>query len=110
MCGPFYFSNEKSFVEVEIIFFRSKKIGGKTQGGVSHDDARTVSLPFTLKSISRKKKSYGNSNISPCKNITFKKRKKTSTRNQNPSRFWYKLISSFNKSQNIIFQKSPISK
>jgi hypothetical protein len=31
----------------------------------------TVALPFTLKSILRQKKNYGNSNISPCKNITF---------------------------------------
>jgi len=28
---------------------------------------------FTLKSILRRKKNYGNSNISPCKNIIFKK-------------------------------------
>ncbi len=28
----------------------------------------TVGLPFTLKSIWRQKKNYGNSNISPCKN------------------------------------------
>jgi hypothetical protein len=27
-----------------------------------------VTLPFTLKSILRQKKSYGNPNISPCKN------------------------------------------
>jgi hypothetical protein len=27
---------------------------------------------FTFKSILRQKKNYGNSNISPCKNITFK--------------------------------------
>jgi hypothetical protein len=33
----------------------------------------TVTLPYTLKSILRKKKKYGNSNISPCKNILFKK-------------------------------------
>jgi hypothetical protein len=35
----------------------------------------TVALPFTLKSILRrqKKKNYENSNILPCKNITFKK-------------------------------------
>jgi hypothetical protein len=33
--------------------------------GVCH----TVALPFTLKSILRQKKNYGNSNISPCKNI-----------------------------------------
>jgi len=29
----------------------------------------TMALPFTSKSILRKKKNYGNSNISPCKNI-----------------------------------------
>jgi hypothetical protein len=35
-----------------------------------------VVLPFTLKlSILRQKKSYGNSNISPCKNIIFKQKK-----------------------------------
>jgi hypothetical protein len=34
--------------------------------GVCH----TVALPpFTLKTILRQKKNYGNSNISPCKNI-----------------------------------------
>jgi hypothetical protein len=37
--------------------------------GVCH----TVALSFTLKSILRRKKSYGNSNISPCKNIIFTK-------------------------------------
>ncbi len=38
--------------------------------GVCH----TVALPFALRSILRqKKKNYGNSNISPCKNIIFKK-------------------------------------
>jgi hypothetical protein len=35
--------------------------------GASH----IVALPFTLKSISRQKKNYGNSNISPYKNIIF---------------------------------------
>jgi hypothetical protein len=34
----------------------------------------TGALPFTLKSIFRQKKNYGNSNISPCKNIIFKKK------------------------------------
>jgi hypothetical protein len=33
----------------------------------------TVALPFTLKRILRQKENYGNSNISPCKNIIFKK-------------------------------------
>ncbi len=45
---------------------------------------QTVALPFTLKSILRQKTNYGNSNISPCKNIILKK--KSSKRNQNPSR------------------------
>jgi len=37
-----------------------------------------------FKSILKKKKNYGNSNISPCENIIFRK---SSTRNQNPSRY-----------------------
>jgi hypothetical protein len=41
------------------------------QGGVSDN----VALPFTLKSILRqRKRNYENSNISPCKNIIFKKK------------------------------------
>jgi len=32
-----------------------------------------MALPYTLKSILRQKKDYGNSNFSPCKNIIFKK-------------------------------------
>jgi hypothetical protein len=39
----------------------------KLEQGVCH----TVALPFTLKGIVRQKKSYENSNISPCKNIIF---------------------------------------
>jgi hypothetical protein len=46
--------------------------------GVCH----TMALPFTLKSILRQKKNYGNSNISPCKKI-----KKSSKRNQNRSKY-----------------------
>jgi hypothetical protein len=38
---------------------------------------------YILKVFLRQKKNYGNSNISPCKNIIFKK---SSKRNQNPSR------------------------
>jgi hypothetical protein len=42
----------------------------QVQQGVCH----TMALPFTLKSIIlRQKTNYGNSNISPCKNIIFKK-------------------------------------
>jgi len=44
-----------------------------------------VALSFTLKSILRQKKNYGYSNISPCKHIIFKK---SSKRNQNPSRYY----------------------
>ncbi len=41
----------------------------KIKQGVCH----TVALPFTLKNILRQKKNDGNSNISPCKNMIFKK-------------------------------------
>jgi len=56
-----------------------------------------VALPFTLKRILRQKKNYGNSNISPCKNIIFKK---SSKRNQNPSR-------DYNSITNLKFQHKP---
>jgi hypothetical protein len=52
----------------------------------------------------RAKKNNGNSNISPCKNIVFKK---SSKRNQNPSRYYNSITNlNFNSSQNIIFKKS----
>jgi hypothetical protein len=47
-----------------------------------------MALPFTLKCILRQKKNYENSNISPCKNIIFKKSPK---RNQNLSRYYKSL-------------------
>jgi hypothetical protein len=53
-------------------------------------------LPFTLKSILRKKKNYENSDISPCKNIIFKK--KSSERN--PKSF--KIL--YNSGTNLKFQ------
>jgi hypothetical protein len=37
----------------------------RTKQGV----CRTMALRFTLKSILRQTKNYGNSNISPCKNL-----------------------------------------
>ncbi len=49
--------------------------------GVCHIGA----LPFTLKRILRQKKNYGNSNISPCKNIILRK---YFIINQNPSRYY----------------------
>jgi hypothetical protein len=56
-----------------------------------------VALPFTLKSELRQKKNYGNSNISPCKNIIFKN---SSKRNQNPSKY-------YNSKPNLKFQHKP---
>jgi hypothetical protein len=57
-----------------------------------------VTLPFTLKSILREKKSYGNSNISPCKKYNLPK--KSSKRNQNPSRY-------YNSITNLKFRHKP---
>ncbi len=62
--------------------------------GVYH----TVALPFTLKCILRQKKNFGNSNISPCKNLIFKKSFK---RNQNPSRYYNSILT------NLPFQHKP---
>ncbi len=54
---------------------------------------------YIKKSILRQKKNYGNSNISPCKNISiFKKSSKT---NQNPSRYYNSIIT------NLKFQHKP---
>jgi hypothetical protein len=44
-----------------------------------------VALPFALKSILRQNQNYENSNISTCKNRIFKK---SSKRNQTPSRYY----------------------
>jgi hypothetical protein len=65
----------------------------------------TMALPFALKKILKQKKNYGNSKISPCKNIVFKKNplKETELLQDITT---LSLISSFNISQNIIFQKS----
>jgi hypothetical protein len=57
-----------------------------------------VALPFTLKSILWQKKNYENSNVSPSKNIIFKKSAK---RNQNPSRYYNSIIT------NLKFQHQP---
>jgi hypothetical protein len=56
-----------------------------------------VALPFTLKRILRQKKGCGKSNISPCKNMIFKK---SSKRNQNPSRYYHSRT-------NFKFQHKP---
>jgi len=57
-----------------------------------------ATLPFTLKIILKaKKKTYGNSNISPCKNIISERSFK---RNQNPSRYYNSMV-------NVKFQHKP---
>jgi hypothetical protein len=99
--GTKLFSDESSFLDVEenmhhpvgtwkirsgsctVLYFGTLKpsshryvkgVGGcclvleKTMG-----ECHTVTLPFTLKSISMQKNNYGNSNISLCKNIILKK-------------------------------------
>jgi hypothetical protein len=69
-------------VESEKIKVKSPEImqsGEKKKRRMCH----TLALPFTLKGILRQKKNYGSSNISPCKTKIFKK---SSKRNQNPSR------------------------
>jgi hypothetical protein len=55
------------------------------QGGVSH----CVTLPFAWISILRQNKNYENSNISPCKNIIFKK---SSKRNKNNLSKYYNSV------------------
>ncbi len=57
----------------------------------------TVAFPFTLKSILRQKKNYGNSNISPCKNIIFK-----TSSNRHWNRWRY-----YNSITNLKFQHKP---
>jgi hypothetical protein len=58
----------------------------------------TVALAIYIKKVSLgKKKNYENSNISPCKNIIFKKSLK---KIQNPSRY-------YNSITNLEFQHKP---
>jgi tRNA/tmRNA/rRNA uracil-C5-methylase (TrmA/RlmC/RlmD family) len=70
----------------------------KTPKQTKQGVCRTVALPFTLKSTLRQKKNYENSNISPCKNITYKKSSKK--RNQNRSRY-------YNSITNLKLQHKP---
>jgi len=60
-----------------------------------------VALPFTLNNILKKKKNYGNSNISPCKNIIFRKSPIKETKILQDI-ITLSLIPSFNTSINII--------
>jgi hypothetical protein len=64
-----------------------------------------MAFPFTSKSILRQKKNYGNLNISPCKKANLQKTPLKETKILQDI-ITLKLISGFNTSQNIIFQKS----
>jgi hypothetical protein len=76
-----------------------KFITGENKGVCHH----IVALPFTLKRVLRQmKKNYGNSNISPCKNIP-NLQKNSSKRNQNPSTY-------HNSITNLKFQHKPKKK
>jgi hypothetical protein len=70
--------------------------------GVCH----IVASSFTLKSTLRQKNNYGNSNISPCKNIPNLQKILWKKPKSFKILYFYNLISSFNTSQNIISQKS----
>jgi hypothetical protein len=66
-----------------------------TSRGVSHCG---LAIYMGKSMLRQKKKNYGNSNISPCKNIMFKK---SSKKNQNPSRYYYNSVT------NLKFQHKP---
>jgi hypothetical protein len=70
----------KKNTSVMLLKLRALAHSNFKQGG-----CHIVALPFTLKRILKQKKNYENSNISPCKNIIFKK---SSKRNQNPSIYY----------------------
>jgi hypothetical protein len=66
----------KTYVIMNSSIHKSQGIGEREgffvflkKQGVCH----IVALSFTLKCSLRQKKNYGNANISPCKNIIFKK-------------------------------------
>jgi len=50
----------------------TKGLGWAIHGNVKQGVCHIVALPFRLKIISRQKKNYGNSKISPCKKLIFK--------------------------------------
>jgi len=69
-----------------------------------------MALPFTLKKsiLRQKKKNYGNSNISPCKNIIFFKKNPLKETKKHPSRYYNSIITKSQVStqaKNTIFQK-----
>jgi hypothetical protein len=67
-------------MSTNLIIFGEKFNTIWTSQGVHH----TMALPFTLKSILKQKKNFGNLNISPCKSLIFLK---SSKKKQNPSRY-----------------------
>jgi len=84
--------NKKVQESTALIVFHPEN--GVSKQGVRH----TVTSPFTLKSICRQKKNYGNSNISPCKSLIFKKSSK-----KNQKIFQY----NYNSGANLKYQHKP---
>jgi hypothetical protein len=72
--------------------------------GVSH-----CGLAIYILKYLKGKEELWNSNISPCKNIMFKK---SSQRNQNPSRYYYNSITNlkFQHKPKYHFSKNPLVK
>ncbi len=78
--GEFFFARNLRQCRHLVIFAKKKKTNNtvllqprnqeKRKQGVCH--TVHTALPFVFKSILRQKKNYGDSNISPCKNIIFK--------------------------------------
>jgi hypothetical protein len=78
--------------------FKNPKWSSKAAATTTTRDASHCGLAIYIKKyLKEKKKNYGNSNISPCKNIIFKNSSKT---NQNPSRY-------FNSITDLKFQHKP---
>jgi hypothetical protein len=82
--NPHHHLSLSLYLSLSYLNFKNSKL----KQGVCHN----VALPFTLKSILRQKKNYGNSNISPCKIIIFKKPSKRKQKS-------FKILQLYNKSQ-----------
>ncbi len=69
----------------------------------------TMAFPFTLENILKQKKNYGNSSISLCKNIIFRKNPLNETKILQDITT-LSLFPSFNTSKNIVFKQSSYIK
>jgi hypothetical protein len=65
--------SRKHAIPIHTYSIDKKKTSHKNKTNCEQGVCHHVAYPFTLKSILRQKKNYGNLNISPCKNIILKK-------------------------------------